>query len=339
LSRAIASKQSLPIDRLILADAPRRTGDQREASTELTNLRRDENAPREIRDEAFTLSARIASEAFDFAGLERVTQEWLAFAPAQRSAAWSRIYALLRLARPDDAYDVVEQLSLEPETVEQAELLAAVLGEARDLESAARRIAELSDRFDRPERIEAQFLLTALRVQPDERLEDLHQEIRQRLAAFPERFPEFELIRSIAIDSSPEGIDKFFREHIEPGAEHVQRIGQQVRQGEAPIASLAAVVGKPVSLSALQLDQAMPLGFRNPALDGLEQESAAQAVTRAVIWDPVALAVASLPHDVCELVRTAFPASLTPQAAVDDLWSDRLRRGERPALLPRPSAR
>ena len=205
--------------------------------------------------------------------------------------------------------------------VNQAELLAAVLEDAGDAELAARRTAELSDRFDRPERLEAQFLMAALRVRPEARLEDLHEEIEQRLASFPERFPDSKLIRAVPIDaSSPEGIDEFFREHIEPGAEHVHEIAEQLRRGEAPISSLAAVVGKPVSVVTLQLGNALPLAFGDDTLSGLEQESAAQAVGRAVIWDPAAITVvASLQPAVSELLRTAFPASLTAQATIDDV--------------------
>ena len=65
LSHAITSKQPEPLDRLILADALHRTGERQEAITELTALRRDANAHAEIRNDAYALSAQIASAEFE----------------------------------------------------------------------------------------------------------------------------------------------------------------------------------------------------------------------------------------------------------------------------------
>jgi predicted nucleic acid-binding protein len=187
----------------------------------------------------------------------------------------------------------------------------------------------LSDRFDRPEQLEALFLIACTRVRPEERLEDLREQLQERWAAFPKNYPASRLIQSVPIDtSSPEGIDAFFHEHVRPGAEQVQNLSEQVVRGEMAIAPLAAVAGRAVSLITLQLGRAMPLGFHDTVLERLERESAAQSVTRAVVWDPVALAiVASLPHEISELIRLAFPASLTAQATLDDLR----RASDRPA--------
>jgi len=321
LSRAITAKEPAPLDRLIFADALYRAGERQEAIAELRALRHDEAVPRDIRSDAYAYSARIASDEFDFPSLERITGEWLELDQSEKRAAWSRVHALLRLTRSAEAIQVVERFNLEPERLDQAELLAAVLEDGGEPETAARRTAELSDQFGRPERLEAQFLIAALRVRPEDRLDDLREQLQERLAAFPERFPESKLIRSVPIDtSSPEGIDAFFREHIEPGAEHVHRVGEQIRRGEAPLAALAAVLGKPASLVTLQLERALPLGFGDPVLDALEQESATQAVSRAVVWDPISLAVvASLPREISEILRLAFPASVTAQATIDDL--------------------
>lgn len=321
LSRALVSRQPIPLDRLVFADALYRVGDRQEAIAEVNALRRDPTVPRDIRSDAYAYSARIASDAFDFQSLERVTREWLEFDQSEKRAAWNLVHALLRLTRSSEAVEIADRLSLEPEQLDQAELLAAVLDDGGDLETAARRTAELSDQFDRPERLEAQFLMVALRVRPVDRLDDLREQIQERLASFPERFPESRLIRSVPIDtSSPDGIDAFFREHIEPGAEHVQQVGEQVRRGETPIAALAASVGKPATLVTLQFERGLPVGFGDPVLDSLERESAAHAVNRAIVWDPVALAiVASLPREISELLRLAFPASVTTQATIDDI--------------------
>jgi hypothetical protein len=321
LSRALATKRPQPLDRLILADALYRNSERQEAIAELSALRNDGEVPAEIRNDAYATSASIASDAHDFQGLEQVSREWLAFNPSEKRAGWTLLDALYRLARSGAAVEVIDRLRLEPERLDQAELFVAVLSDAGEAERAVREAARLSDRFDRPERLEAQFLLSALRVRDEERLADLRGEIQERWAEFPQRFPESQIIRAVPIDtSSPEGIDAFFREHIEPRAEHVQETEKLLRDGEVALAAFAAVVGRPVSFVTIQMEHTAPLGFGDPTLAALEEESAEQATTRAVVWDPAALAVvAGLPREIGEAIRTAFPGSLTVQAVVDDL--------------------
>jgi hypothetical protein len=321
LSRALATKRPQPLDRLILADALYRNNERQEAIAELSALRNDNEAPADVRNDAYATSASIASDAHDFQALEQVSREWLDFNPSETRAGWTLTNALYHLARSVAAVEVIDRLGLDPQRLDQAELFVAVLSDAGDAERATREAARLSDQFDRPERLEAQFLLSALRVRDDDRLTDLREEIQKRWSEFPQRFPESQIIRSVPIDtSSPEGIDAFFREHIEPGAEHVQQTGKALSEGEVALAAFAAVVGRPVSLVMIQMEHTAPLGFGDPTLAVLEEESAEQAATRAVVWDPAALAVvAALPREIGEAIRTAFPGSVTAQAVIDDL--------------------
>jgi hypothetical protein len=103
VSRALVAGQPVPLDRLVFGDALRRTGNHQEAVAEFTALRRDQNVPRDIRDDAYAYSARISAEAFDFQGLERVTREWIEFDENNQRPVWYLIHALLRLARVSEA--------------------------------------------------------------------------------------------------------------------------------------------------------------------------------------------------------------------------------------------
>ena len=140
LSRVVMEREPGPIDQMVFAEALYRNGQTDEAIVELVALRHDGSAPKSARNEAFALSARLASEAFDFQALRRVCSEWFEFDPADKRAAWNLVHSLLRLGRSEQAFDVAERTRLEPETIDQAELLAAVLDANPDSEEAARAI-------------------------------------------------------------------------------------------------------------------------------------------------------------------------------------------------------
>lgn len=317
----VVERTRSPEDRLLRADALANAGRVAEALAAFDALSGDGELPREIRISAFSWSAQLASENYEHATVERITRDWLELDPGRVSTAWGRLFALYRLGRSDDALQLIEQFQLDPdpEREDLAELLVAVLSDGEP-EAAARRMAEISDRFGRPEQLEAAFLITALRVQPEDRLEDLSEEIRERLAAFPERFPESRMIQAFPIDTSPEGIEAFFAEHIIPAAEQRQEVFQKVRDGQMPLASFATAVGRALVLTTTQLTPGLPIGFRDPALDQLELESARGAIGRGAVWDPVSLAVvASLPPEIGAKIRPFFPGSAIPQATMDDL--------------------
>jgi len=321
LARAAVADEAVPVDRLMFADALKMTGRVGEAAAEAAALRRDETVTKELRTEAFALSAQLASEALDFETLERVTREWLNFAPTTQRAAWGGGGAALGFARAPEALEFADRRELQPRDLADAELLAATLEQGTDPETATRRLAELSDQFGRVERLEALFLMTALRVSPGDRLDDMGEQIRDRLAGFTERFPDSELIRSVPIDtSSPEGIDAFFRDHVEPGAQHVQEVSEKVANGELPLAGLAAALSKPVTVVTIQTERGLPLAFGDRLLASLEGQTATDAIGRSVVWDPVAVTVvAALGVELAECVRLALPASLVAQATLDDI--------------------
>jgi predicted nucleic acid-binding protein len=308
-------------DRLLRADALAKAGQVADSLEAFGALSGDDDLPREIRISAFSWSAQLASESFDHTTVERITREWLELDPGHVGAAWGRLFALYRLGRTQEAMQLIELFNLDPDPDREdlAELLVAVLSKGEP-EAAARRMAEISDRFGRPEQIEAAFLITALRVRPEDRLEDLADQIRERLAEFPDRFPRSRLIQAFPIDTSPEGVETFFAEHIVPAAEQRQEFLQKVRDGQVPLASFATAVGRPLVLTTIQLTPGLPIGFRDPALDQLELESARGAIGRGVAWDPVSLGVvASLPPEIGGKMRPFFPGSAIAQATIDDL--------------------
>jgi hypothetical protein len=259
LSRAIVQRDPSPEDRLIFADALRKSGSGQEALTHLVSLRRDENVPRGIRADAYATSAQIASDAFDYPTLEAISKEWLQFDPEDTQAGWARVWALLRLMRPDQALSLARELGLEPRSERDANLMAAALDEASDPLTAAREIAALSDRFDRPEQLEAHFLITALRIDDRTDLGEFGEQVRERMAAFTERFPDSRIIWSVPVDTTPEGIERFFREHVAPGAEYARQVAAEVGKGGIALAALAGTVHKPLSRVALELDRGLPL--------------------------------------------------------------------------------
>jgi hypothetical protein len=126
-------------DRLIYADALRRTGSTQEALAQLVSLRRDEVVPHDIRADAYASSAQIASDALDYPALEAVSREWLEFNPTDLQAGWARVLALFRLMRADEALALARELHLEPRSERDAHLMAATLEQASDPLTATKR--------------------------------------------------------------------------------------------------------------------------------------------------------------------------------------------------------
>ena len=133
--------------------------------------------------------------------------------------------------RPAEALALARELGLEPRSKHDAHLLAAALDQASDPLTAATEIAALSDRFDRPERLEAHFLITALRIDDRTDLGEFGEQIRERMTTFTERFPDSRIIWSVPVDTTTDGIERFFREHVAPGAEHARQIAAEVGKG------------------------------------------------------------------------------------------------------------
>jgi hypothetical protein len=319
LARAIHARSPSPEDTLLYADVLRRTGSTNEALGLLAGLRQHPDTPPHIRRDAFATSAQLESDALDFTSLEAVSREWLAFDSEDAAAEWARVFALARLSRPDEAAAGVQELRLEPRSATDAQVLALIIEQTEEPLRAAQAIAVLSDRFGRPEKLEALFLITALRA-PDGGSEDFNAAVRERMASFEERFPESQIITSVPIDTTPEGVERFFREHIAPGSERVSQVAEDVGAGKVALAALAAVTGKPVTRVALELERGLPLAFPDSVLRGLELDSALGAVGRAAVWDPVAVAVvAMLPKELGDSLRLALPASAIAQATLDDV--------------------
>jgi hypothetical protein len=319
LSRAIIAQGPIGIDRLVFADALVESDRLGEALLELGSVARDANVEIKSRLDAYARLADLYYTSNDFERLETVAREWLSVDGSSEAAPWALLLALHRLARPEAGLELAQELSLEPRDEFDAAVLAALYDQAADRPRAAQAIAQLSDRFDRPERLEAHFLFVALRVSPEEHLDGLGDEVSGRLAAFTERFPESRLARMVPMETSPEGVDAFIREFVEPGAQATQQVSEDVANGRAPLVALAATMSKPVSLIRYQA-QGVLLGLGDPVLAALEVESANAAIGRAVVWDATAVAtVAALPGDVADVIRRELPGSLIAQAALDDV--------------------
>jgi hypothetical protein len=320
LSRALLADEPTGQDRLTHIEALYRSGRKEDAQRQLATLRVDTSVGGDVRRRAFRLSSDAADEARDFSLVEQITRDWLRFDEESVDAAWRRVHALMRLSRFAEALDVVRQMELEPTTVSEAELMAAAYERAADPAEAARQLARLSDRFGRPEPLEALFLVTAIRVDIDSRAPELGERIRSGFEEFPKRFPESKAIQLVEFDPTEEGMDAFFREHIEPGAQHIRELHDQMLDGEIPVAALAAAAHKPLTFVWGRLAPSVPLDFGDPTLDALERDDAGEAIGRPVVLDPTSLSViSSLGKDLERTILSSYPASIVAQATLDDV--------------------
>jgi hypothetical protein len=104
----------------------------------------------------------------DYAALDDLTERWFRELPDDLNAQWQRVFVLTSLARYEDAFEIIKDKALRAATLDQAHLLATVYVRALKPLDAARRIAQLSDQFDRSdEGLEGLLLFTATRTKEE----------------------------------------------------------------------------------------------------------------------------------------------------------------------------
>jgi predicted nucleic acid-binding protein len=319
LRPVVERSTSSPSQKLLFADAARRSGARGDASRVLNELRSNLTISQSDRDHAFYLACRIAERAGDFGELEQLTAAWLEQHPDSEEAAWRRIFALFQLARPEEALLLIDAQSLEPQDEGEARLIALIVERAAPIGEAVMRMRDLSDRFGRPETLEALLLITALRSE-QEQDEKLAEELSQRLQEFVERFPDSQAIRSVQIEPTDEGIDRLFRDYIEPVAVRGAEQHEQLINGQIPVPVVAASTGTPLSFLWWELQGMLPLAFPDRALLDLEREDAADAISAAVARDPSSFVIPRLCSGaVQQAIANAFPGSRIVHATLADL--------------------
>ena len=319
LAERLVSSTNRGEDRMRRAQALYGVGQTDKVRQELASLASDPSQPAALRKRAFgTLSAQLPGN--DFAALEALTREWLQALPDDRDALWQQAFALARLARHEDALALLEEHRFEPDRSNEARLAAEIYFRALPGLEATRRIAALSDRFERSdEGLEALVLFSSARTQ-----EEADSVLRERIAdtyrTFPERFPGSKAIQAFTVpEDDPEAIVTLFEEQLARRDDSELRAAEsRVGNGEGPVAVLAALAGRHIT-EILPLLIGLPLGYGNPELDERELEHAFAAIGGPAVWDPTSLAiVAGLPKATRELILARLPGSAVANSTLQD---------------------
>lgn len=310
-SRELLREAGDPRDRLALAEALRQTGDAEAAERELSALAHDGNAPDDARDRAFEARMGLLPRR-DYERVLAMATEWRSALPNSDNASWNLLFALARLARYDEAWQLVREAELAVATPERAQLLAEVLYRAAPRPEALRRLIDLSDLFDgRIEALEALVMLTALDADSADIATDAATEerVRETIEQFPQRFPDSTVIRTIPAPQNPEEVPAFLEALAGDRPEHQRAAANAIRDGVGPVNVLAALSGAGVAGTWMGLG-ALPLAFGDDASTESDRLAASEAVGKAAIWDSSSIAVSVLlGRDVPEIFRSALPGS------------------------------
>lgn len=308
LSEELLVRREEPRDRLNHAGLLARMEETDAARDQFLLVARDRNASKPTRSQAYGRAASLEVERGDFLASARLTEEWLGLEPDNEEAIWLHLFSLARRRSHAEALTFWREHEIEVNQERQALLVAEVLsfGGAPAAETLAS-LAELSDRFERPEQFEYGLMMTALRTEGSERGDipnELDARIKQSFAEFPERFPDSNLIQAKKIDENdPAGT---FLEEIKPQlearAEIGERLGEELRRGVTATNVIAASSGHSV-------------GERNAAASALD--------SRAAVWDSTATyVVGGLGNPLAETLRNALPASLLAESTFEDITGD-----------------
>ncbi len=295
-------------DRLRRAAILRGLGKRDAALAELRAVANDDDQPPELRNAAFR---RLAAElpSADYAGLGRLSEDWLTKLPDDRDALVQTVFAYARLARHVDALALVRDRNLRARTLSEAHLLAEVYFRAAEPLEAAHKIAPLSDQFDRPERLEGLLFMSSLGIhgQMDSALA---KRVGETYSTFATRFPNSPGIRQFSFDeNNPEAFFDILHKQLRERQARSERLAREVRHGQAPVATFAVGMGFHIG-EMLQQMNALPLGYSHEELDRLELGDAHAALGNMVVWDPTSLTVvASFPPATRRALLARLPGS------------------------------
>jgi hypothetical protein len=326
-AETLVQRTGAAADRLLLAAALARNGQQDVAIDRLLALARDSHASFDERRTAFARAARLTQEAERFPDLEALAREWVQF-DSSDDPRWMTILALAMRFRHSEALTAWRDLG-EPEanSVNQARLLGEVYGMAADPVSGLEMLTTLSDRFDRPEELEVALIFAALRLEDrtPELPSDLEVRIRESFATFPERFPDSSSLRTISVDpeNPAASLVAALGEQLEHRAETTEQLAAGIRVGTTAVPLLAAAAGRSVG-ETLFLLQALPISLPDDQSDRLDRADAAHAYKEgAAVWDASAIfLVASLGATFEQTIRSVLPASGVARATQQDAARD-----------------
>jgi hypothetical protein len=327
LAERFLEQRDSGVHQLRLAALRARAGDLAGARHDALSVAVDANHIEALRLEAFSMAAQAANEEGNFRSLEEVASQWLDVDAATADAFWWKAYALARQRRYGEMLDMVDVSPFEIETNEQALLVAEAVTNAvaNDVERL-RRLCELSDSRDRPERLEYALIAAALRVPGDARPQgELEARIKQTFDEFGARFPESSLLRVVTIDEADpvgsllEALESFGRAPADL-QERIAEAEAGVKLGQSAVAVLASLAGES-TVAILADGRPLPLAFTAEGARDEEKASALRAINEtAASWDATAIAVASgLPGEAGRRIRGVLAASQVGQATFDEV--------------------
>jgi tetratricopeptide (TPR) repeat protein/predicted nucleic acid-binding protein len=327
LSDELISRYGEARDRLNHAGLLARQGDKATARDRFLMLARDTTLPADVRSQAYGRATSLVMEASDLVELQRLSEEWRSFAPKEEDPVWLHIFALARRRHHSEAFAFWREHELEVRELRQALLLSEVYGFGTDPPESLREIAALSDLFDRPEDLEYNLMMTALRTEGEDRTgigEDLERRIKQTFADFTERFPDSTRMQAYKVDEDdPSGFLDTIRPQLEARAKVSEALFEEVRKGSGATHLLAAATGRSIGEIWANLP-ALPLGYSDQSISSEERLAAADAIAkRAAVWDPTSIyVVGGVGEARAQTLRNVLPASLIAESTFEDVSSD-----------------
>jgi predicted nucleic acid-binding protein/tetratricopeptide (TPR) repeat protein len=327
LSETLVQRTGAAADRLQLAALLAQKGERDTATDRLLALARDQSASFDQRRTAFARAARLTQEAGRFPELETLALEWATVDDGD-DARWMAILAMAMRFRHTAALKTWHDLG-EPEanSPARARLLGEVFALAAEPVDALQMLAMLSDRFERPEELEAALIFGSIRLEPAtaELSPELADRIRESFATFPRRFPDSTMLRAIPVDveNPAESLLAAFGEQLEQRAERTEELATGIRGGVNAVALLASAAGRSIG-ETLFLLQALPLDFPDDQFDRLDRADAAAAYdVGAAVWDASAIfVVGALSAELEGRLRSVLPASGIVRATLEDAAQD-----------------
>lgn len=287
-----------------------------EALRELSDVARSPDAllPSE-RESAFREAVEVARTLKGYSEMESLCSDAIAGGASDPAFHWARASARFMLSRHKEALADLDAARLQPGTLAEAELLSRILYQSATPEEALRRNVQLSERFGKPERLEA--LLIAFSPRAGELDPETAAAIGKTYETFPERFPDSVMIQQREIPQTEDGILKLLAD-MAPPADRDLEIVEGIMQGMMVSAALAAFHSRSVCelWAALAV---LPISYGDRTLEELELQDARDALAGPAVLDPTSLSVlALLGGDVERAVLRALPGSLIAQATLED---------------------
>lgn len=299
---------------LLLNDKPE------DASDMFWQIARDDTADSQVRERALGKLLELTSDRRDLGAAAQVIDEWRALMPSSETGVWNSLILDLRSGRASRAFDTLQTTHLTPTSISQALILADVYLRGGDALTAVEQIRNLSDDFGRPEELESALLVSGFKLPkdaddvPDELIEDL----RFRVEAYTENYPDSRFLQKFAAPKTPEEFADLIREVGGDSHEIQAAIEEGINAGSVPLNAVAATA--PIGFVAKVWGRVLrlPLANGDNASLGSEIDSASNALGGGAVWDASSIYVAGGLGEF-ERIRAVLPGSAVSIETTEDL--------------------